>query len=180
MITVCMKFILPIILMVCMTMNSLSQNSKTELDVLTENYVRARERVVKPVDDKYKEELKRLLEKYSKQGNIKEVEKIALLLKDSSDDSLSSLEKRLSDTIWKTAYGSEFQFKEHGAGIKTSSGVVTTFMWRVVDNNTLIEFIGRMNVDSPPVVEYIRVDDSNTAFIGKDKSNINSPLSRIK
>jgi hypothetical protein len=130
--------------------STMAQSGKSELEVLTDNYNKARERVVKPVDDKYKEELKRLLEKYSKQGNIKEVEKVAEKIKYFT----SSQESSISGTEWITEAGTTFVFKENGKGYRKFGTESTQLEWKYIENDTFL-ITTTKNAQGPTILIYM-------------------------
>jgi len=139
-----MKLILNILLILGMSNALIAQTVPTEIDVLEQNYKRAVERATKSLNEQYKKELYKLLEKYSKQGKIKEVEHITSLLRDTSPPSSSdSLEK----SEWKSITGTIWQFLSKGRGIKTNGNNQTPFTWRRVGD--IVEITGRDSLNSP-------------------------------
>ena len=167
-----MKLILNILLVIGIAISSLAQTPKTELDVLTDNYNKAKERAVKPIDDKYKEELKKLLEKYSKQGNVVEVEKITPLLKDTID--IKSDDHLIIGSIFQTLSNTEFFFMDNGVGIRTQLGTKDAFHWKKIPNRLI-----QVTIDDGSRSYYFNILE-NIQFIGNTPTTVTASLIRLK
>ncbi len=149
----------------------------SDLDELQTRYNVAVERAVAPINKVYVDELRKLLERESKMGNLEEVAKITLELKnvipqkegvirDNSD-----LEKLFVDKKWKTPFGTTLAFQKNGQGMKTTGADTSPFTWRIIEDN-LVEYNGRVTSTAPIKTEYIKFISKKEAYIGRDRNQI--------
>jgi len=175
-----MKRILAFLMFPVLSLGQLEQ--KSEVDLLTDNYNKAVERSTVHLTNTYKTELQKLLEKYSKKGDVKEVEKITNLLKGFIKDEnkiYSSLNKLIENKVWKTPYGSTFFFERDGQGYKLTGSDKSTFMWKFISDD-MIEWTGRRISTDKIINNYIKIFKDGTAKIGPTKEDINVDFIQVK
>lgn len=147
----------------------------SELTDLQENYAIASAKALEPVNKIYVTQLQKLLQKYSKEGNIDEVSKITNELKKfislPTDNNINNIERLFVDKKWRTPFGTTFWFQKRGQGIKTTGADISPFTWRLLDNN-IVEYNGRVTSTEPIKTEYIKFISKKEAYIGKDINKI--------
>ena len=152
----------------------------SDLTDLQAKYNKASAKALEPINAVYITELQKLLEKYSKDGNIEEVAKIADELKkfvimDEDIKPVNNIEKLFIDKKWRTPFGTTFWFQKNGQGMKTTGTDVSPFTWRILPNN-IVEYNGRVTSNDPIKTEYIKFLSKKEAYIGKELTKIEVPL----
>lgn len=169
-----MKLILNILLVIGIAISGLSQTPKTELDLLKENYERAVERSTKTLTDQYKKELQKLLEKYSKRGDIKEVDRITSILK--GFDATTSY--NIVGSEWISESGTTFRFRDGGKGRRYFGEDSTELSWRHIENGNIL-ITTRKSEDGPDVIIYMKLSGT-TGLYGDTSDKMTSIITRIK
>lgn len=169
-----MKFILNILLVISIAFSSLAQNPKTELDLLKVNYERAVERSTKTLTEQYKKELQKLLEKYSKKGDIKEVDRITSILKEFDD----AAPFNIIDSEWISESGTTFRFKDGGKGRRYFGTDSTELSWRYVENGNIV-ITTRKSDGGPIVIIYMKLTNT-TGLYGDTPDKMTSTITKIK
>jgi hypothetical protein len=150
---------------------------------LQQNYNKAVDKVVEPINKTYVFELQKLLEKSVKSGNLDEVASITEELKKfniitSTSTSSSNIERFFVNKKWKTPFGTTFWFQKNGQGMKTTGNDTSPFTWRIIENN-IVEYNGRVTSTEPIKTEYIRFLSKKEAYIGKSLDKINVTLTPV-
>lgn len=151
------------------------------IDKLTDNYNKAIERAVKPINDTYQDELKKLLADYSKKGELDKVNKITTILNGISDKPIAAkkIESLFVDKTWRSNVGTVFVFSENGTGTKTYGPETIPLTWRIVDKG-LVEISTRNTAKSPIRQWVFRFINETTGEYGDSDGLLDKSVSASK
>lgn len=142
----------------------------SDLTDLQAKYNKASAKALEPVNAVYTGELQKLLEKYSKDGNIEEVAKITEELKkftvstDTKVKTVSFLKKH-----WVSNIASVFTFNKDGTGEKEYFGQKTPFTWKLISDNFL-------EVTDTGKLRFFRFLDNSKGLYGEAKDNLDKVI----
>lgn len=152
------------------------QDKSSEVEVLTTNYEKAVERSTRSLTNTYKEELKKLLKKYSEKGDIKEVEKITNILKQYEATSPQNDKIDIIIGEWKSAFGTTWIFNKDKTGQKINKDNKTSFVW---DNqNDVYTILGRDSDQSSVKKWFMKVNGKELLY-GLTDSDYSLRLTRF-
>jgi hypothetical protein len=167
-----MKLILNILLILGMSNALIAQTVPTEIEVLEQNYKRAVERATKSLNEQYKKELYKLLEKYSKQGNIKEVDKATELLKRLEPNA----DIIIAGTEWISESGTTFIFKDGGKGRRQFGADSTELFWKTIENRIIL-ITTKKSEQGPTVLLYM---NPTLGIYGDTPDKMTGAITKIK
>ena len=148
----------------------------SDLTDLQSKYNKAAAKALEPINKVYTEELQKLLQKYSKEGNLDEVTKITDELKKINTDSDKKPDTHLFvGRPWVSGASAEYVFFKDGKGQRSYFGTVTPFTWELLPNST-VKVNGTMN--SAPKVWFFSFKNLREATFGDIPTDINNPLGR--
>ena len=165
-----------------------------ELGNLKSSYENAVIKVTAPVKATYEKELQKLLERYTKAGNLDEAAKVIAELKSvgaavttsspsaskgGNQDSASpqSAERFFVNKTWRTPTGTKFSFEKSGTGKRSFGNDETSFVWRTLADGS-VEVTGENTKGASMKTWLFRFVDSNEAYYGDNKDNLGAKLER--
>lgn len=165
-----------------------------ELGNLRSSYDNAIIKVTAPVKATYEKELQKLLERYTKAGNLDEAAKVIAELKSigasgtTSPPSASkagnqdpaspqSSERFFVNKAWKTPTGTKFSFEKGGTGKRSFGKDETSFVWRTLADGS-IEVTGENTKGADMKTWLFRFVSSSEAYYGDNKDNLGAKLER--
>jgi hypothetical protein len=165
-----------------------------ELGNLRASYENAIIKVTAPVKATYEKELQKLLERYTKAGNLDEAAKVIAELKNvgatvttsalsasktgnQAPASPLSSERFFVNKAWKTPTGTKFSFEKGGTGKRSFGKDETSFVWRTLADGS-IEVTGENTKGADMKTWLFRFVSSNEAYYGDNKDNLGAKLER--
>lgn len=139
--------------------------ASNELDDLTARYNKNVDYAVAPIKDQYRKDLRALLDKYNKAGDVNGIR--AVLEKLESLDGAGSPDPKIDFTnkSWICA-NHEFVFKKQNVGYKNRPEGKVPFTWRVLADRK-VEVVGRDTFTSVPKT-WVFDFSTNTLVDGED------------
>ena len=165
-----------------------------ELGKLKASYESAVAKATAPIRAMYEKELQRLLERYTKAGNLDEAAKVIAELKGTgatveaastaapaaaaSGAAAPAVNERwFVNKTWKSPTGTLFAFQKGGVGKRSFGTDETGFVWRALPDG-LIEVSGESNKGGPMQIRLFRFVNSDEAYYGTSKDNMGAKITR--
>ena len=146
-----------------------------DLADLKTKYEAAVKKAIEPLNKVYENELQRLLEKYSKSGDLIKVEQITNELKQKNPDEKESKDDSFVSFLWKTPTGTIFSFEKNGTGHRQYGTDVTFIKWQKIGK--YIKATGKETSTSGDSEWYFLFSELDGLF-GTDKNTITKKISK--
>lgn len=179
----------PIVILVAIIFFVAEVNSSAadpELERLKASYDTAVERAITPIKATYEKELRKLLERQTKAGNLAVANEINAELESlngkaagsSPEDkptSTKSIERFFVNKTWMTTGGTSFTFQKVGAGYRQDKNVKTALIWRLTDND-IVEATAEVPSEGKTRNTYFRFVSAIEAYYGDSSDVIKGKL----
>ena len=159
-----------------------------EIAKLKENYEAAVERAVAPLKSTYERELRRVLERQTKAGNLTaaneanaELEKLAgktasPVTPDGKAQGEKPKERYFVKHTWSTPGGTQFTFLEGGAAYRQYGDIKSAHIWKIDDDGLVVA----TSTEPGSQVCYFRFVSANEAYFGLSKEKMDQKLTLRK